>query len=165
MVTAPRLSKLERAKQAQKAALKDCDTNQSETKAQVKSNNNFQEQSFEEAFGSFKPRKSRLEREKEAATLAKAALEASQAPDCVIQKSAVAKTEKVVQVNDDFWGSVVKKRSRLEADQDRAKATAAAQNEADEEELPTQSRAQTKRRKIEEANDYWKQFGNGDILG
>ena len=65
-----------------------------------------------------KPRKSRLEREKEAAMEALKASEASKAPDCVVTKqvTTISKTEKAVQLNDDFWGGVVKKRSRLEAE-------------------------------------------------
>lgn len=57
----------------------------------------------------------------------------------------------------------MKKRSRLEVEKDRALAEAKAN--AEEDVLVKESGAMSKRRKIEMANDYWKQFGNGDIFG
>ena len=42
-------------------------------------------------------------------------------------------------------------------------AQKAAAQEDDEEAEVNQSHMATKRRKIDQANDYWKQFGNGDF--
>ena len=73
-----------------------------------------------------------------------------------------AASKKVLATTEEpFWGNVIKKRSRLEVEKERAKA-AAAKDQDDEDELVKESHAMTKRRKIEEANNYWKQFGNGD---
>ena len=68
-----------------------------------------------------------------------------------------------IAVDESLWGNVVKKRSRLEVEKDRALAEAKAN--AEEDVLVKESGAMSKRRKIEMANDYWKQFGNGDIFG
>ena len=121
--------------------------------------------SFDEAFASAKPRKSRLEREKELAQLAKAKIEA----DGVATASKYDRVEKKKplgnsqQADDAIWGNVLKKRSRLELEKERAQAK---EKETEEEESELkQSGAMTKRRKIDQANDYWKQFGNGDIFG
>ena len=68
-----------------------------------------------------------------------------------------------IAVDESLWGNVVKKRSRLEVEKDRALAEAKAN--AEEDVLVKESGAMSKRRKIEMANDYWKQFVNGEIFG
>lgn len=119
--------------------------------------------SFDDAFASAKPRKSRLEQEKEIADLCKAKLQAAAVAEGDTRYARVAKKPAKAVADESVWGNVLKKRSRLEMDQEKAKAaSAAAEEDGCDEKL---SGAMSKRRKIEQANDYWKQFGNGDIFG
>ena len=162
----PKLSKLEQEKQdaieKQKKEEEQDKTKETEASKKSKQGAAWMAMSFDEAFGSVKPRKSRLEQEKERATLEaqRAKEEAQKAADQpqVVQaapKKVLASTE------EPFWGNVIKKRSRLEIEKERAKAAFAKDQDADDE-IVKESHAMTKRRKIEEANNYWKQFGNGD---
>ena len=77
--------------------------------------------SFDDAFASIKPRKSRLEKDKEEATNAAAALREVNGNENDNKKEeqslSVMKPKVVKKATDEsVWGNVIKKRSRLEMD-------------------------------------------------
>ena len=112
--------------------------------------------SFDDAFAGVKKPMSRLEREKEQAR----EQEKANAAELEIKQKA---KPAAVAIDSSIWGNVVKKRSRLEMDKERAQAAAKA--EEDDADKITEHHSLSKRRKVEQANDYWKQFGNGDFCG
>lgn len=94
--------------------------------------------SFDDAFASAKPRKSRLEREKDLAELAKAKLQAEEGTTATASEensryTRVAKKSAKVVADDAIWGNVLKKRSRLEMEKEKTKAKAQADGDGDEE--------------------------------